>query len=352
MKTRILCLLLALVMTVGMLGVLASCGEETTDNGGNGNTGSTCPPHRDSNKDKVCDKCQQPMPGASTDDGGNDGGNGDGPSGGPVCNHVDKNEDGECDICFLKIKDTHDCVDEDGDNLCDICGVSTKTEIISYPWDSQTLIFQFTDNDNNQELSSGCKRYLAGGDSNYNEEIDKSVKKRNAAAENLTKVRVTYDYWPNTEDYGWGSCIDKIEKIVNSQSTGQVPDVYCNFVYDMVGASVKGCFANLRGTSRGSGELKGLNYFEFLDDDYDENVDNRGYMDEYMRSVTLSMHKMYILASDYFTDMIRAFFIIPVGTKLLETYGEDITGDWNEDGRLLLTTSTSRYLQASGITIL
>ena len=55
-------------------------------------------------------------------------------------------------------------------------------------------------------------------------------------------------------------------------------------------------------------------------------------MNDWMNSVTLSQHKMYVLASDYFTDMIRSFFIIPVGIDLLEKYGDDITGDLDGDG--------------------
>jgi hypothetical protein len=108
--------------------------------------------------------------------------------------------------------------------------------------------------------------------------------------------------------------------------------MYCNFVYDMVGASLKGCFANLYSKSRGQGELAGKNYFEFINDDYDESVDNRGYMFEYMTTLTLSQHKMYVIASDYFTDMIRAFLIVPVSVKLIEDVGMDVTGDRDGDG--------------------
>ena len=306
MKKRIVCLLLALLMAFSVVGVLASCGD--------------CE-HVDANKDGKCDECGEDVGGGQ-------------PSG--CTEHVDANKDGKCDECGTKMTTSCKHEDENGDEKCDKCGADLgdgeEEEVINYPWDSAELLFQYTENTNNDELPAGCRRYLAGEDSTVTDDIDDMVSLRNADAEYLTKITVTYQYYPNTEDYGWGSNIDRIETTVKSASTKATPDVYCNFVYDMVGASVKGCFANLRSTSRGSGDLKGLNYFSFLDADYDETVDNEGYMYEYMTSLTLSKHKMYVLASDYFTDMIRAFFIIPVSVDLIESTGAAVTG--NEDYNL------------------
>ena len=290
MKKKLICLLLALVMTFACVAILGSCGGD----------------------------------------------------GGPAeCEHYDDNKDGRCDECGEKLigggcEGSH--TDKDGDGICDDCGFDTSNggDTHNYPWDKQTLIFQFTENDNNQELSSGCHRYLAGDDTTYTKAIDTSIDQRNARAKIQTKIDVTYLYWDNTANYGFGKCIDQIEQIVNSKTAKNAPDVYVNFVYDIVGSAVKGYFANLKGTSRGTGKLAGLNYFEFNDADYDESKDNRGYMNDWMNSVTLSQHKMYVLASDYFTDMIRAFFIIPVGIDLLEKYGEDITGDRDGDGEFTI----------------
>ena len=52
-----------------------------------------------------------------------------------------------------------------------------------------------------------------------------------------------------------------------------------------------------------------------------------------MNSLTLSQHKMYLLGSDYFTDIMRAAYVIPVNLELLGIYGESITGDRNNDGK-------------------
>ena len=289
MKKRLICLLLALTCIFGAVAMLASCGGDEDD--------------------VVTDPCAN--------------------------GHTDADNNGKCDVCKKVLQEDHECVDDDGDEYCDICGdeYSAPVEVIDYPWDSETLIFQFTDNDNDKELPSGCHRYLAGDDDAYNFTIDKNVRKRNANAEKATSIKIRYaEYWPNTEKYGWGSCVERIEEIVNSKGVKDTPDVYCNFVYDIVGAAVKGYFANLKGTSRGTGDLAGQNYFLFMEPGYKESVDNGGYMNEWMNSVTLSKTKMYVLGSDYFTDMIRAFFIIPVSVQVLNDVGPKVTGDYDENG--------------------
>ncbi len=235
---------------------------------------------------------------------------------GDTCEHVNEDRDGKCDKCGETIKHKHE---EDDDGMCKVCGkdMSEEEEVIEYPWsddDPVRLIFQFTLNDESAQNPSGCERYLAGEDPNNFEEIDDMVADRNSEAEYATNIDPEYLYWPNTDAYDWGQCDDKILEIVDSGSTNDVPDVYCNFTYDMVSASLKGAFANLKSTKYENG-----NYFEFNDADYNEAEDNRGYMNEYMESTTLSLDKTYILASDYFIDLIRSFFIVPVNIQLLES---------------------------------
>ena len=95
----------------------------------------------------------------------------------------------------------------------------------------------------------------------------------------------------------------------------------------MMNASLKGVFANLKTTKR-------ANHFEFANDRlYATNVgDDHGYMYEYMQSLTLNQQKMYLLSSDYFTDMVRAFYVVPVSRALFESLNQkDLTGDLNGD---------------------
>ena len=290
-------------------GFCVNCGEST----------HTCV---DKDNDDFCDICDEEM--VPSDE---------------CTEHYDDDVDGYCDNCGAQLAVEHECYDDDGNGYCDECNdkmnSGSGSVTVDYPWSKTTLIFQMTKNTHNDELPSACERYLAGEDSNASDDIDDMVIERNQLAQYYTKVDVTYRYYSNTAEYGWGKNIERIETTTKAGGKDS-PDMYCNFVYDMVGASLKSCFANLYSTSRGTGALNGLNYFEFTHEDYNEADDNRGYMYEYMTSLTLSKHKMYVLASDYFTDMIRAFFIIPVSVQLLEDFGEPITGDRNNDGKFTM----------------
>ncbi len=209
----------------------------------------------------------------------------------------------------------------------------------NYPWTTTTLKFQMTDNSNGTELPSSCRRYLAGDLSklmNYESAttVDDYIKARNDAAEEATNVKINYEYSPDTAGFTWGENVDKIDAEVRSGST-TAPDMYSNFVYDMVAVSLKGSFANLYSSTmyEDGHELAGEdhNYFEFtkLRDKY---VDTgKDYMYDYMRSLTLSKFKMYCLSSDYFTDMVRAFLVVPVNIQLLETLDTDDSTDYLKD---------------------
>ena len=273
MKKRIICLILTLVLVFGCVALFASCKDNNNDN------------HE----------------------------------------HVDKNNDGICDICGKEIDGgviidpDHTHTDKNNDGLCDKCGKVVGAE---KPWDQTELIFAVSMNSNFSELSSTAARYLAGGTdysgkdaSSWTSSLDESVRARNAAAKKVTKTTVKYDYttFPEGNTASWGQSIDTINQKVNSGAPNS-PDMYCNFVYDMVGASLIGSFANLLDTSRPNG-----NYMSFLNFNFDPSVVDKDYMYEYMRSLTLSRHKMYCVASDYFTDLVRAFFVVPVNVSALES---------------------------------
>ena len=301
MKTKLLALLLLLTMAVGML---AACG---------GNDPVECTKHVDKDGDGKCDTegCNETVK--------------------VVCKkHVDADKNLKCDNCGAQLK-CSDHTDLDGDGICNNCGERYDIwDDLVVEWDETPLIFLLTDNSNNQELPSTCKRYMAGEDTQYKENIDTQVRLRNTGAYEKTKVSITYDYFPDDQKYGWGRCIEEIYNRVDGGASDR-PDMFCNFVYDMVAISLKGGFANLYSSTRGEGDLYGANYFQFTDERYEDS--GSGYMVEYMKSLTLSKTKMYCLASDYFTDMVRAFFVVPVNINLINTIPVDLTTDnaYNSD---------------------
>lgn len=214
--------------------------------------------------------------------------------------------------------------------------------VTDYDWSETTLLFQMNKHSQNNELSSGCERYYAG-ETNKTEKIDTLVDARNDASMAKAKVYVKYSYLEdNKKEYGWG---ENIQTIVTQAMAGgaSAPDMYCNFAYDMTCAAIKGAFANLYSTKYDSNSNgKGENYFRFTDDDYDPTIDNyfdstagEGYFVGYMNSLSLSPgEKAYCLASDYCTDLVRSFLVVPVNIQILNKVNvntlpsvQDTTGD-------------------------
>ena len=298
MKNKIFCLLLAMVM---VLGILASCAPPTTPGGGNTCTNG----HTNANNDTVCDVCGAtvtPTPAA--------------------CTHTDANYDEKCDLC-------------EEDML-----------VGSFPWNRTNIKFALNMNSNKAELSSGSRRYLAG-EVNDSALIVQNVQNRNLEAMTYTKTSVEYVYWSEPDNYedkdvdmtngddnanhSWGASDDYIRTYLTAKGH---PDMYSTYLYDLMGASIERCFANLK-----TGHAD--NYFRFADNEYSEDYakeygDSHGYMMEFMESLTLSASKMYILASDYFIDAVRAFQIVPVNVALFNrmgnAYAQENDGVLPEDG--------------------
>ena len=212
-----------------------------------------------------------------------------------------------------------------------------------YPWDKTDIIICINEDSDYNMLPSVSRRYLAGDISGYEDDyhrVDDYVEERNKVAEVVTKVHAKYTYLPDGCDYGWGQSINYIDETVKSCDP-ESPDVYINFVYDMVACSLRANFANLYSSTmyEEGHELAGAehNYFEFEDNrNYDDST-GTGYMYEYMRSLTLSKWKMYCLSSDYFIDAVRASVVVPVNIELLEmlpvsNLASDYNYDSNEDG--------------------
>ena len=189
-------------------------------------------------------------------------------------------------------------------------------------YEQTNLIFQMTHCSNNEELPSGCERFLAG-EKSESQFVDSLVQKRNENCYQATNVTVTYRYYDDVAaTYGFSKCFDTIFSEVQNQTSNSA-DMYCNFMTDMLVTSLKGSFANLYSTKHGTGEYAGANHF---------NLKDKGYMADLMGSLTLSAEKVYVVASDYFIDLIRAFFIVPANVSLYNQIAADMIDDLNGDG--------------------
>ena len=200
------------------------------------------------------------------------------------------------------------------------------------------ILVQLYENSNNNELSSGLKRYCAGQDTAGTDEIDTLVRNRNTAAYAAAGVNVKYNY---ETDYGWGGSVQDIQTLSKSGS-GSAPDIFANFAYDMTSAALRGCFANLYANTDRTATTygNGTNDFRFTKADYvginpnayfDSNA-GEGYLYDYMQSLTFvngdgEYDKMYCLASNYCVDAVRSFLVVPVNVEMLEGISVDATKD-------------------------
>lgn len=204
-----------------------------------------------------------------------------------------------------------------------------NSKYYDYTWSTKTLNVELSEHTCSQELISRVRRYLAGGDSTANDPIDEDVRRRNANAENVTRTKINYNYLPDIATYKWGANVQRIANESKSYSDTSA-DIYINFIYDMVGASLQGAFANLRSLKMYGSE--NINYFEFTASDYNPVVDDEGYMYDLMNSLSFSTRKMYVLTSDYLTDVVRAFFVVPVNIGMINSIDVTMVNDYNYDG--------------------
>ena len=258
MKKRIICLLLALALMLGICGMLASCGGGPTGEGG-----------------------------GERDEG-----------------------------------------DFEGDD-------KNVSKYYDYTWGTTSLRVEMSDHSSKDLLVSRVKRYLSGEDAG-DDRIDELISFRNGQAENVTRTDIQYKYLQDIPTYGWGSNISRIARESQSYSETSA-DIYVNFIFDLVAASLQGAFANLKSVQM-PGSV-GVNYFEFMspgeNNEYNAAVDDEGYMYDLMHSLSFSTKKMYVLASDYFTDVMRSFFSVPVNIAMINGIDPYMVGEYNyiDDGK-------------------
>ena len=220
-----------------------------------------------------------------------------------------------CTVCKEKISSNH--VYDEAKSQCSICERPSKNYVY---WRETQLIFEMSEHSQYGELTAGTRRYYAGDAQGKTDLVDRLVAARNEEAAEEANVRIEYTYLSDSNNaYAWASNVQRIFQQTKTYGPGSV-DIYCNFAYDITCSALKGCFANLRSTSYGQGN----NFFRFNDADYVGTSDNyfdaeagEGYFFDYMKSISLSDDKLYCLGSNYCTDLVRAFLVMPVNISLM-----------------------------------
>ena len=149
--------------------------------------------------------------------------------------------------------------------------------------------------------------YLQGPDSVSTDEVLKKVVARNAKVESDLNIKV--EYMPTNLTYD--KVLEDIQLKVQGSST-DAPDLYNNDMYGLNRAIIPGYLMNLKNPTDASG-AEVASYFDF---NYD------GWNLEFMEGATFDSSKVYILAGDYYLDMIRMAWVLYVNKTMFNQNAE------------------------------
>jgi hypothetical protein len=226
-------------------------------------------------------------------------------------------------------------VDDDGD----IGGAPTSNWWDNLDFDKTLTIMISNAVDN--ELTPGGDSYMKGPDLKLDEsggsfeKVQNAVYDRNRAAKKNLGVELEYIYCKAV----WGSVAGDIRNRENSGNG--TADMYCDLMHDLVALSVEpGMFSNLwKYTTKDEAKLGKDNYVGGFLDIRAKN----GYYVDFMNDMALSNDKMFLLASDYYLDVLRAMLVMPFNLQMYvdridstDTNGESLyamveEGEWTWD---------------------
>lgn len=152
--------------------------------------------------------------------------------------------------------------------------------------------------DNTEYSFPSAKIYTKGPDTEATSEIARAVIARNAAAETTLGISVVYV----EKDLPATEILSDIRAIAQAP-TKSAPDVYNNDLYGLSHAMIEGLLWNLRDAGDG--------VIGYLDHEAD------GFYTEFMEGLTFDRARLYIIAGDYFIDMIRMVWGVYVNADLL-----------------------------------
>ena len=171
--------------------------------------------------------------------------------------------------------------------------------------DQRTFRFEMSGYSDAEKTSKNDK-YLAGPDAAGSQEtIGQLVYERNTNANRLLGTKVEYVYWDGEKSqYGWGNQAARINEVVQGNDP-EAPDLFVNMLYDLNKALLTvSAFKDLW-------SIPG-SYFDFS---------AKGWMEDWMKSLSFSGDRAYILGSDYFVDIFRNMGVLPFNMTLMDENG-------------------------------
>ena len=179
-------------------------------------------------------------------------------------------------------------------------------EIKAFSVDDRCFRIECAEYNEVQKISSNMK-YLAGfatedGKADTST-IGQMIYQRNQKAQELFGTSIEYVYWA-FDKAAWGKAAGNILDLVQG-SDPDTPDMFVNQIYDLNKAMLsKGCFMDLW-TIPGA-------YFDF---------EAEGWLGNWMKDMSFTGDRAYILAGDYFVDVLRSMGVMPFNSKLMDDAG-------------------------------
>ena len=166
------------------------------------------------------------------------------------------------------------------------------------------LKFEFSSN-HSAEKTSKNDIYLKGPDAievDVTPLIQQMVYERNRTANELLGTTIDYVFW----DYAWGSQAEQIDLVVKGNAS-DAPDLFVNMLNELNRELVNGTFKDVW-------SIPG-SFFDFS---------TPGWLDTWMKTLSFTGDRAYILGSDYFLDVFRAIPLLPFNMTMMDKSAEKL----------------------------
>ena len=179
---------------------------------------------------------------------------------------------------------------------------------------------------NQVEKASRNQKYLAGPDKREGaDSIGQKIYDRNAKAKELLGVTIEYAYW-DYDQAKWGKSSGEINRIVTTKAP-DAPDMFVNQIYDLNKAMLSdGVFKDILSLPGG--------YFDF---------EAPGWLYGWMKDMSFTGDRAYVLAGDYFLDILRSMAIMPFNADLMDESGSKLAPALFGEGLATGETMSQRF---------
>ena len=136
--------------------------------------------------------------------------------------------------------------------------------------------------------------------------LDAMVYERNQTANELFGTSIEYVAW-DYDKSAWGKASNEIKTIVSGHAA-DAPDLFVNMIYDL------NLVLKTTGAFKDVWSIPG-SYFDFEAD---------GWMTDWMKNMSFTGDRAYVLAGDYFLEVLRAMGVLPFNMTMMDANADKL----------------------------